>query len=62
LNLRRLSLICQPHDEKHNPTRESALTMPSVQHDHDVFSSAASQIAILGAALLAVLIMAWLYL
>ena len=30
-------------------------------HDHDVFSSAASQIAIFGVAVVAVMIIAWLY-
>ena len=35
--------------------------MPSEQHDHDVFSSAASQIAILGVAVAAMLIIVWLY-
>ena len=38
------------------------MVKPSEQHDHGVFSSVASQIAILGVAVVAMLIMAWLYL
>jgi hypothetical protein len=37
------------------------MTMPREQHDHDLFSSTASQMAILGVAVVGMLIMPWLY-
>ena len=37
------------------------MTMPRELHDHDVFSSAASQITIFGVAAVAMMIIVWLY-
>jgi hypothetical protein len=37
------------------------MAIPRVQHDHEVFSSTASQMAILGVAAVAIMIIAWLY-
>jgi hypothetical protein len=37
------------------------MAMPREQHDYEVFSSTASQMAILGVALVAIMIVVWLY-
>jgi hypothetical protein len=37
------------------------MTIPREQHNHDVFSSASSQIAVMGAALVAMLIIVWYF-